>query len=212
MASERKSYEQICPIARALDVVGDRWTPLILRELLGGPARFNELLPGVPGVAKNLLTARLRRLESDGVVARINTGGVVQYALTDLGMAIRPTLEHLGFWGAQVARVAEPRHGRTLRAVAMALQAILVRAPIPAETNALIELDVDAEMLEIELCAAPTVTVRPCPRAHARGRVPHDTFTTYLTEGRLEAAAFTFVSGVREGWDTMMAALAAMSA
>ena len=58
----RKSYLQFCPVARALDVVGDRWTLLMLRELLGGPARFNELQAGLPGIAKNLLTARLRQL------------------------------------------------------------------------------------------------------------------------------------------------------
>lgn len=66
-----KSYGQLCSIARALDVVGDRWTLLIVRELLiGGALRFGEVQRGLPGIATNLLTQRLRDLETNGVVAR----------------------------------------------------------------------------------------------------------------------------------------------
>ena len=66
-----KSYGQLCSIARALDVVGDRWTLLIVRELLiGGTLRFGEVQRGLPGIATNLLTQRLRDLETNGVVAR----------------------------------------------------------------------------------------------------------------------------------------------
>ena len=69
--SDRKSYEQVCPMATALDFVGDRWTILILRELLGGPARFQDLKDGLPGIAPNLLVERLRRMEGDGIVRRL---------------------------------------------------------------------------------------------------------------------------------------------
>ena len=61
----------MCPLSTALDFVGDRWTILILRELLGGSARFQELRDGLPGIASNLLTERLRRLESDGIIRRV---------------------------------------------------------------------------------------------------------------------------------------------
>ena len=85
-AQNRKCYGQFCPMATALDVIGDRWTILILRELLGGAARFQDLHAGLPGIAKNLLTQRLRRLESDGILERVRSQGVVLYTLTAQGV------------------------------------------------------------------------------------------------------------------------------
>ena len=73
-----RSYNQYCALARALDVVGERWSLLIVRELLEGPRRFGELLEGLPGIATNLLTERLRSLEEAGVLARRPDG---RYAL-----------------------------------------------------------------------------------------------------------------------------------
>lgn len=64
------SCQQYCALARALDVAGDRWTLLIVRELVPGPRRFTDLLDGLPGVSRNLLTERLRDLDRDGIVAR----------------------------------------------------------------------------------------------------------------------------------------------
>src|SRR3954462_15258881 len=63
-------YDQYCALARTLDVVGDRWTLLIVRELVPGPRRFTDLVTGLPGLSRNLLTERLRALESNGLVAR----------------------------------------------------------------------------------------------------------------------------------------------
>ena len=73
-----RSYRQYCGLARALDVIGERWSLLIVRELLDGPRRYNELLEGLPGIATNLLTDRLRNLEADGVLRRLDDG---RYAL-----------------------------------------------------------------------------------------------------------------------------------
>ena len=87
-----KSYGQLCSIARALDVVGDRWTLLIVRELLiGGALRFGEIQRGLPGIATNLLTQRLRDLAANGVVTRepaSATPGAPTYRLTDRGRAL----------------------------------------------------------------------------------------------------------------------------
>ncbi len=63
-------YQQYCALARALDVAGDRWTLLIVRELTPGPRRFTDLIDGLPGIARNLLTERLRDLEREGIIAR----------------------------------------------------------------------------------------------------------------------------------------------
>ncbi|WP_284284544.1 winged helix-turn-helix transcriptional regulator [Arsenicicoccus piscis] len=99
-----KSYGQLCSIARALDAVGDRWTLLIVRELLiQGPSRFGEVQRGLPGIATNLLTQRLRDLEANGVVTRESSPGatgVPTYRLTDRGTALDGVLRELLKWGA----------------------------------------------------------------------------------------------------------------
>ncbi len=82
MASKR-SYHLLCPIARGLDRVGDRWTLLVLRDLHAGPARFKDIQEGLPGLASTLLTTRLRRLQDDGLVReREAEFGVRVYELT----------------------------------------------------------------------------------------------------------------------------------
>jgi len=100
----RRSYAQLCGIATALDVIGDRWSPLILRDLLLGPLRFSELAGGLPGIGTNTLTARLKHLEDAGVIRRrllpLPDGGTV-YELTSYGRELEPILMALGRWGAK---------------------------------------------------------------------------------------------------------------
>lgn len=79
-------YHQYCPVARACEVIADRWTPLIVRELLFGSRHFNELERGLPRISRSLLVARLRHLEDNGVIERL-TGArpnVTEYTLTEL--------------------------------------------------------------------------------------------------------------------------------
>jgi DNA-binding HxlR family transcriptional regulator len=198
-AASRKSYEQICPLATALDFVGDRWTILVLRELLGGPARFQGLKDGLPGIATNLLTERLRRLETDGLVRRLDGAGSGLYALTDAGVGIRTAVEELGMWGVRMAntvgRVAPPVHERSIRAIAMAMQSILVRAgdALPGETH-LIELDVDGDHVEIVLGPRPTVTARPSIEPDARVRSTSKAISGFLL-GSPSDGIFEHVSG-----------------
>lgn len=107
-----KSYGQLCAVARALDVVGDRWTLLIVRELLiSSPLRFTDLQRGLPGVAPNLLAQRLRDLEGHGVVRRMAatppaTG--VLYGLTDRGSQLEGVVRELLRWGAPTVPAAPP--------------------------------------------------------------------------------------------------------
>lgn len=91
-----KRYAQFCPVARTLDLVGDRWTLLIVRELLLGSARFADLLDGLPGIARNLLAARLRELQAHGLV----THETNLYGLTARGEQLRPVIRELGSFGA----------------------------------------------------------------------------------------------------------------
>jgi DNA-binding HxlR family transcriptional regulator len=99
----RRSYRQYCAVAKALDVIGERWTLLILRDLVHlGPRRFSDLLRTLPGIGKSLLAARLRQLEEAGLVGRRRLpppAASVVYELTELGRGLEPALVQLGRWG-----------------------------------------------------------------------------------------------------------------
>lgn len=103
-----KSYGQRCSLARALDVVGERWSMLILRELTLGPRRYRDLLDGLPGVPTNLLANRLKDLQAFGVITKRPLpapAGVTVYELTEAGHALRPALTELREWGARYGPV-----------------------------------------------------------------------------------------------------------
>ena len=95
------SHGQFCTVARSAEVLCERWTPLVLRELLCGSRRFNDLHRGVPRISSSLLSQRLRRLEEFGVVQRTALGNVWQYSLTPAGEDLRPIIMALGHWGAR---------------------------------------------------------------------------------------------------------------
>ncbi|MBL4928614.1 winged helix-turn-helix transcriptional regulator [Fuscibacter oryzae] len=101
MTKTRRSYEEGCLQAHALDLIGDRWALLVVRELLLGPRRFAELRRGLPGVSANILTMRLVELEAAGLL-------VPGYALTDAGRALWPLVREMCHWGA-----AQPGHDPT---------------------------------------------------------------------------------------------------
>ena len=112
-----RSYGQYCSIAKALDVVGDRWTLLIIRELLGqGPCRYTDLRNGLPGIATNMLADRLRDLEDAGLVQREEAPPPVAstlFLLTDEGAGLEPVLRALGAWG--IRYMTEPRESDEFR-------------------------------------------------------------------------------------------------
>ncbi len=95
-----RSYDQYCGLARSLEIVGDRWNLLIVRELLIAPARYRDLIERLPGIATNLLADRLRDLEAAGVVERrlAGEGSVVDYTLTPWGAELRQPIEGLLRW------------------------------------------------------------------------------------------------------------------
>ena len=103
-AATGRSYAQLCGIATALDVIGDRWTTLVVRDLLLGPLRFGDLAEGLPGIGTNTLAARLKHLEATGVVGRrllpSPDRGTV-YELTAYGRELEPILMALGRWGTK---------------------------------------------------------------------------------------------------------------
>lgn len=96
-----RSHGQFCTVARSAQVLCERWTPLVLRELLCGSRRFNDLHRGVPRMSSSLLAQRLRQLEDFGVVRRTPLGNVWEYSLTPAGEDLRPIIMALGHWGAR---------------------------------------------------------------------------------------------------------------
>lgn len=107
-----KSYGQLCGAALALDVIGDRWSLLVVRELLEGPRRWTDVRAGLPGIAKNLLAERLRGLEAEGVLEHREDD---RYGLTARGEALRPVIEALVVWGApRIAHAPEGAVGRAM--------------------------------------------------------------------------------------------------
>jgi DNA-binding HxlR family transcriptional regulator len=120
----RRSYRQLCGLAAALDVIGERWTMLIVRDLSLGPRRYGELLEGLPGIGEGLLAQRLRHLEAEDLVRRTFSSdvGAVVYELTDGGRDLWAAMVPLAGWGLK--RV-EPLDDEDVRAdwLAVALQA-----------------------------------------------------------------------------------------
>lgn len=99
-----RSYNQFCALAFALDIIGERWTLLIIRELLAGPRRFKDLIDGLPDVSTNLLSERLKSLEQQGIIIRRvlpPPAGSTVYELTPVGQGLEQAVLELGKWGSQ---------------------------------------------------------------------------------------------------------------
>ena len=117
MGPTMRSYQQFCPAARALDVIGERWTLLVIRELLTGQKRYTDLQDGLPGIGPNVLADRLRSLQHAGLVEKKRLpppAASIVYALTPRGAALRSVLSELFEWGLQLA--GEPGKGDAVRA------------------------------------------------------------------------------------------------
>ncbi|WP_433724216.1 winged helix-turn-helix transcriptional regulator [Nocardia sp. CA-129566] len=138
-----RSYDQYCSIAKALDVVGDRWTLLIIRELLlQGSCRFTDLKNGLPGVATNLLSTRLRELEQAELISREDAPPPVAttlYRLTETGLALEPALKALGLWGLRYMTTIRPEDAFLAQWLAYA-PAWFVADVDPAAPSAIIQL------------------------------------------------------------------------
>ncbi|MFL0293507.1 winged helix-turn-helix transcriptional regulator [Mycobacterium sp. SMC-18] len=150
-----KDYGQYCGLARALDVVGDRWNLLIVRQLLIGPARFGELREGLPGIATNLLTDRLRDLESAGVVARrlSDEANAITYALTDWGAQLREPIYAMIRWSTPL--MIRGPEGDSFRAdgLLLALPALL-SARVPGDRPTTVGIVVDGVTVQLSATEA----------------------------------------------------------
>ncbi len=148
-----RSYHQYCAIAKTLDVIGDRWNLLIVRELLlQGPSRYTDLHQGLPGIATNLLADRLRDLESDGIIAREEAPPPIAttlFRLTPRGLELKATIYELGRWGAPL--MTEPDEHDVFRDSWLALPVrLFVNDRTPDAPPLTIELRAGSEPITVE--------------------------------------------------------------
>ena len=175
-----RRYRDPCGIARALDVVGDRWALLVVRELIFGPNRFVQLRHGLPGVSPNVLSQRLRDLEDAGVVRRDVLGppaGVAVYELTARGRALEPVLLELARWGSQQPLTASGE--LSVSALLLALKTVFDPAAGLAATFA---LRIDGEWFRLT-AAGGSIDI-------ARGQPGHPAVTMQTDVATLRSVAF----------------------
>ncbi len=139
-----KTYGEFCSVARSLDVVGDRWALLVVRELLLGPRRFTDLLEGLPGVGTNVLATRLRDLEAEGIIERTRVPAptpALVYELTDEGRELKPVLDAFARWGAR--RLTRLGAGDTVQPqwFVLSLAANMPHGRVDAGTSYLLDID-----------------------------------------------------------------------
>ncbi|GAB3485920.1 winged helix-turn-helix transcriptional regulator [Amycolatopsis cihanbeyliensis] len=163
-----RTYGQFCALARSLDVVGERWTLLIVRELLPGPMRYTELKTSLQGIATNLLAERLRTMEANGIVERRLEDAGVAYALTPWGAELREPMEALGRWGAPLLATGRGQDSFQPRWLAVALPALLrgATASPPIELG-----------IETDGCLMTLAVDEDGPSAFVPDRVPTSVFT-----------------------------------
>ena len=151
-----RSYNQYCGLAYALDIVGERWTLLIVRELIPGPRRFTDLLVGLPGISTNLLSERLKSLEQQGLLCRHllpPPAGSTVYELTSLGRALENSLIELGKWGSQfVPSSSEDASLLNVGSYALTLKTFF-RPEIAKGVFETYELHIDNEVLQVRINA-----------------------------------------------------------
>ena len=175
-----RRYDDPCGIARALDVVGDRWALLVVRELIFGPKRFVQLRQGLTGISPNVLSQRLRDLEDAGVVRRDVLGppaDVPVYELTARGLALEPVLLELARWGSQQPLTAPGQLSAS--ALLLALKAVFDPA---AGVGATFARRVDGDWFGLT-AAGGSITI-------ARGRAEHPAATLETDVATLRSVAF----------------------
>lgn len=192
----KKSYKQHCGLARALDIVGERWTLLIVRELLLGPRRYTQLMASLTGITTNLLASRLQAMQEHGLLEKNDQG----YALSERGKALETPLLALGAWGQTL--LAEPVAGHR-RNVGWAL--ISLKRRYRKTLDCTLELRVGQRCFEL-ICSAEGLEVR-----EAAGRRPNlvlslseEEFFCYFMAR--QAVAELSVAGDPELWNQVRAA------
>jgi DNA-binding HxlR family transcriptional regulator len=142
-------YQTFCPVGAALNVVGERWALLIVRDLILGPRRYSELQKGLGGIPTDILAARLRKLQEQGIVRQVGEGRARRYELTESGQALGPVLRELGRWGAD--RLELPADPSEIPTRVPLTSLLLGGAPYPRQANGAYEVHVADETVRVEV-------------------------------------------------------------
>jgi DNA-binding HxlR family transcriptional regulator len=192
----RRRYDQYCPLSRALDIAGERWTLLIARELLAGPRRYTDLHADLPGVSTDVLAARLKEMDKDGLVTRRRLpppASAAVYELTGRGRGLLPALTALAEWGA--AGLAGPRPTDALRAHWFALPLMRLLAGLAAPRQGTVTVRVGEDSFHITLAGG-----EPCYGRGPAGSADAELVLDYQSCAELargEAGLAELVSGGR---------------
>jgi DNA-binding HxlR family transcriptional regulator len=182
-----RRYHEYCPVARALDVVGERWSLLIARELLLGPRRFTDLAEGLPGIGTSVLTNRLKELEQDGLVAKRSLpppAASTVYELTDQARGLGSVLAALADWGVHL--LSQPRNDDHIRSSWLVQGLAVTAKPDPSIPDASYELRIDDEIYHIRLHQGRLHPAHgPAPTADATITMRADTLAA-IASGKLE--------------------------
>jgi DNA-binding HxlR family transcriptional regulator len=207
----RRTYQQHCGLARALDVVGERWTLLVVRELLLGPRRYGDLLATLDGITTNLLAKRLKEMAAAGLVekrrAEPPASGEV-YGLTEAGLALEPAIMELGRWGARLLQ--RPRRGDR-RNLGWALLSLKRR--YTGGVRGTVQITAGDRLFELRFTEERmTVTERPAAAAEARVVAGSEEpffalFFAGISWAALEQRGQLGAEGDRELWSRVLAAL-----
>ncbi|WP_326603053.1 helix-turn-helix transcriptional regulator [Streptomyces sp. NBC_01799] len=195
-SARRRSYDQFCATARALDSVGDRWTLLIVRELLAGPRRYTDLHADLPGVSTDVLASRLKDMEQSGLATRRRLpppAAASVYELTERGHGLLPVLAALAEWGAPA--IGERRPTDAVRAHWFALPLLRVLDGLAHEGVVEVHLDEGEFHVRVGRPADGEGVYGDGPAAHADARIMLDV-ELCLALGRGEC---TFAEAVKDG-------------
>lgn len=199
-----RSYGQFCAVAKALDQIGERWTLLLVRELMLGPRRFTDLQNALAGLGTSLLSARLKRLEEIGAVKRDRLpppAASTVYELTELGWGIAPVVKALAEWGTRLLENG-PSNDETFRPEWLALMTSAMAQPDPRHTETY-EIRVNSEVLHIRVAGGRAqARVGPAP---AKPELVLSTDTKTFAEvgfGRLDLMQAVRQGRVRSDGDT----------
>jgi DNA-binding HxlR family transcriptional regulator len=203
----KRQYGQYCALARALDLIGERWTLLIVRELLLGPKRYTDLLDALPGVGTNLLADRLKELERHGVIERTKLpppAPATVYELTEYGVELEPAVVALTRWGSR--QLSKPKRGEHFRPAWLGIAMLAAFRPeAAADVSETYELRIGGDVIHARV-EDGALEVRQGPS--------HQPDVTFITDSRtvpkLLSGRLSLTDAVAQGEARMTGARSAL--